>query len=232
MREKKKIIKILFFIVPISLVLSISFFILKLYYINNFLEYLWTFCINIFAGSLLLLITTIIEYFNNRRNELEKYYIELNKIFFLIKDLKPMDIISEKEIEKYLCFCDYSLSEFDWVFGQIDLLGEKELKNEIRKSYKKVKDFKDLFLKVKIVKNNCAPKEIIIEEIKKISDSLFEKTSKLKDEYIEINYESKLIIYFDDILFRILELTYHQKHKGHKKSMIKYTTYVKKNNDK
>ncbi len=212
MRDKKKILKFLFIIVPTSLLLSIIFYIIYAFTKENYgvFQYLWSLMISVFAGAIILLVTSVIEYHKNRRDILEKVYLGFHKLFVEINKLQPIDNQSfdKKTIDQYYEFSKISFAELDWYYGQLDLFKcENELKKICSKWYSKKEEILKSIRLFNFHYSNNAPNQVLLEHLKKIEKILFNNKTIDHIEY----YTSKIISDFDHDLHIFLDKVYKKK---------------------
>lgn len=209
------------FIVPISLSLAISFYVYELYLGEKIFEFIWSLFLNIFAGSSVLLVTTTIEYKKNRKDVLEKLYLEYHKFFALLLNINPIDSNNQslKEIKKYYELGCESTKDLDWNFGQLALFKkEKKLDKICREKYKFLRDLMKKFYRFRIEyehisdgnhinAENAIFLEIAVKLLRDLQNELFTKKEKVEDGCKIIYYKSTFLSDLDKDLTIMLDKT-------------------------
>ena len=199
MKENKRLFWFAVATSIITLILSFIFYSNK----NNFLNYISSLSLNIFSGSLILICTSIVYYFVERRRTLQNIMHELillrNK-FCKLKYLDDIDVCSFDVFKKNYCKM-YNKKN----------ISNKELKkeyeeyknNHVNKIYEEMEEIMQQYLEVN--KMNLTNLNNLYDNIdylfgKKLKDemfySIFDFTYKLKDKISRACFHFN--IYFED----------------------------------
>lgn len=104
-------------------IVALAFAIILNYVVNE--EFWCNVCLGLFGSSILTLITSIIDYFAEKRNCMDGFYIEtiklLNKFNRYQSDLKLED-----KIAFFLEMADYDKTDWDMYFGKMDFFNNKQ----------------------------------------------------------------------------------------------------------
>lgn len=204
MKENKRIIYISIMVCFITLLISIYLYFFK---DSNVSNYISNILLNIFASSCVVIGTSLVYYFVERKKVLEHlmdYCIKLERLFSKIEFLSNIDYEDnelskikfskkefkqfEKVMRQYVEVIEYDLSEFYSIYNRIDFLIGNSKKYEI---HKKIFDY-TMNLRKEISKyvrhfiiyfeSNSGNKEVNYDFLMKVQPLIFDiENYKLKD---------------------------------------------------
>lgn len=123
----------------------ISIFMHYFFTSNKEIDFWINLCLGLFSGAILIVFTSIISYYHERRRTMEIFIYNTNRIlFYLNKYQESMSI--EQKINFYLEYIELDKSAWDMDFGNMDFFLKENIEYIYEKIYKPILDFNNAVL--------------------------------------------------------------------------------------